>query len=100
VVEYSGLDPKTPFDATASNSGTGTSVTSGPVTTRFAPELLFAAASTYGSFDKPGAMFSLRLITQDENLAEDRTVTTAGTYSADAPLPRGSDWLFQVATFH
>ena len=48
ALEYSGLDPVSPFDVGASASGNGTSANSGTVTTSAAGELIFGAGMTGG----------------------------------------------------
>jgi glucose/arabinose dehydrogenase/PKD repeat protein len=97
--EYSGLDPTNPFDVGASASGNGTTADSGAVTTAGASELIFGAGTTGGAFSAAGAGFTKRAITQDADIAEDRTVTTAGSYSATATLSPSAGWVMQIATF-
>jgi hypothetical protein len=99
ALEYAGLDPIDPFDAGASASGNGTSASSGAVTTTATNELIFGAGMTGGLFSAAGAGFANRIITQDADIAEDRIVTTAGSYSATATLNPSAGWLMQVATF-
>ncbi len=99
ATEYSGLDASNPFDVGASASGTGTSASSGSVTTT-APGLVFAAGMTTGTYTGPGTGFSTRLITNpDADIAQDRIVTASGAYTATASLAGSSSWLMQVATF-
>ena len=87
ALEYSGLDPVNPFDVGASASGTGTSATSGTVSTTAANALIFGAGMTTGGFSAAGTNFTTRIITTpDADIAEDRIVTAAGPYSATAPL--------------
>ncbi len=46
-----------------------------------------------------GTGFTSRAITSpDGDIAEDRIVTTAGTYSATASIVTG-DWIMQIVTF-
>ncbi|MCV7071961.1 PQQ-dependent sugar dehydrogenase, partial [Mycobacterium rufum] len=100
ALEYSGLDRVNPFDVGASAAGTGTTASSGAVTTTSANALVFAAGMTTGAFLGAGTGFSSRIITTpDADLAQDRLVSTAGTYSATAPLGASSAWLMQVAAF-
>jgi PKD repeat protein len=100
ALEYSGLDPVNPFDVGTSASGNGTSANSGTVTTTAAGELIFGAAMTQGVFSAAGTNFTNRIITaQDGDIAEDRFVTTTGTYSATASLSGSAAWVMQVATF-
>ncbi len=99
ALEYSGLDPVNPFDVGASASGNSTAANSGSVTTSAASELIFAAGMTAGVFSAAGTNFTNRIITaQDGDIAEDRLVTTAGSYTATASLSSAT-WLMQVATF-
>ena len=99
ALEYSGLDPVNPFDVGASASGSGTSANSGTVTTTAASELIFGAGMTTGGFSAAGTNFTNRIITTpDLDIAEDRFVTTTGSYSATASL-RLCRWVMQVATF-
>ena len=100
ALEYSGLDPVNPFDVGASALGNGTSANSGAVTTSAPGELIFGAGMTGGVFSAAGTNFTNRIITpQDGDIAEDRFVTTTGTYSATASLSGSASWLMQVATF-
>ena len=100
ALEYSGLDPVNPFDVGTSASGNGTSANSGTVTTTAAGELIFGAGMTGGVFSAAGTNFTNRIITaQDGDIAEDRFVTTTGSYSATASLSGSAAWVMQVATF-
>ena len=55
---------------------------------------------TGGVFSAAGTNFTNRIITaQDGDIAEDRFVTTTGSYSATASLSGSASWLMQVATF-
>jgi hypothetical protein len=99
ALEYSGLDRANPFDVGTSASGNGTAADSGAVTTTAASELIIGAGMTGGLFSAAGSGFSNRVITQDADIAEDRTVTTAGSYSASATLSPSAGWVMQVATF-
>lgn len=100
ALEYSGLDLVNPFDAGASASGTSNSANSGAVTTTTAHELIFAAGTTIGEFSGAGSGFTTRIITiPDADIAEDRFVTTTGSYGATASLGGSAAWVMQVATF-
>ena len=100
ALEYSGLDRANPFDVGASASGTGTTASTGAVNTTGSNDLLFAAGMTTGAFLGAGTGFSSRIITTpDADIAQDRLVSTAGSYSASAPLGASSVWLMQVAAF-
>jgi hypothetical protein len=98
ALEYSGLDPVSPFDVGASAAGTGASADSGTVTTTAANALIFGAGITTGGFSTAGTNFTTRIITTpDLDIAEDRIVTAAGPYSATAPV--SGAWVMQVAAF-
>jgi hypothetical protein len=98
ILEYSGLDPNTPLDVTAAATGTGTSANSGAATTTSANELIFGAGSTAGDFVGAGTGFNSRIINVFGNMAEDKVVTSAGSYGATAPNTAGN-WVMQMATF-
>jgi hypothetical protein len=98
ALEYSGLDPVNPFDVGTSASGTGTSASSGTVSTTAANALIFGAGITTGGFSAAGTNFTTRIITTpDADIAEDRIVTAAGPYNATAPV--SGNWVMQVAAF-
>ena len=100
ALEYSGLDPVNPFNAGTSASGTGTSANSGAVTTTAANALIFGAGITTGGFSAAGTNFVSRIITSpDADIAEDRLVTTTGSYNATASLGGSAAWVMQVAAF-
>ena len=99
VLEYSGLDTANPLDQTAGAVGSGTTASSGAVTTTAANELIFGAGMTISRFTAAGSGFISRIITSpDADIAEDRTVAATGSYSATAPNST-SNWVMQVATF-
>jgi chitodextrinase/glucose/arabinose dehydrogenase len=99
AAEYSGLDPVNPFDRGASSSGNSASASSGDVTTTKASELVFGAGYG-GAFSAAGTGFTSRIITvPNGDIAEDRLVTTIGSYAATAILSAPSFWVMQVATF-
>ena len=99
AAEYSGLDPVSPFDRGASASGNSASASSGNVTTTAASELVFGAGYG-GAFSAAGSGFTSRIITvPNGDIAEDRLVTTIGSYAATAILSAPSFWVMQVATF-
>jgi glucose/arabinose dehydrogenase/PKD repeat protein len=99
ALEYGGLNRLNPFDVGSSASGNGASASSGAVTTTAGSELIFGAGVTGGAFSAAGAGFTNRIITQDSDIAEDRIVTTAGSYNATATLAPAANWVMQVATF-
>jgi hypothetical protein len=99
ILEYSGLDTSSPLDVTAAAAGSGTSASSGSATTTSANELIFGAGSTTGTaFTAPGPGFNTRIINAYGNLAEDETVSSAGSNAAGA-TNSGGNWVMQMATF-
>src|SRR5262249_34214116 len=85
IVEYSGLDRIDPLDRTAGATGNSAVPSSGPVSTRFGPELIFAANSVEDFTTAPGKFFTSRRVTSPNgNIAEDLIVADAGTYTASA----------------
>ena len=99
ILEYSGLDPSNPLDVTAAGVGTGTLATSAAANTTAANELIFGAGSNGDGFSGAGAGFTLRMINYYGNLAEDKTVSSTGSYNVSAPLQKSTVWIIQMATF-
>jgi nitrogen fixation protein FixH len=96
VLEYSGLAAASPLDAVVGASGTGTTSNTGSLTTVNANDLLFAANNVSSLTNASGGGFTNRVITSpDGDIAEDRIVTAAGTYSATASMLSGS-WVMQL----
>jgi chitodextrinase len=98
-LEYSGLDPVSPFDRGVSASGSGTAAGSGPLTTSFAAAVVVGAGITSNTFSSAGSGFTSRVITSpDGDIVEDQVVSAIGSYTATATLNTGS-WLMQAAAF-
>ncbi len=96
--EYSGLDQSSPFDKTASGSGTSGNASTSSVTTTFNSELVFGAGTTYGAISAAGSGFTKRIITSpDADITEDKVVGSIGSYNATAS--NSGAWVMQVATF-
>lgn len=98
VMEYSGLDTISPLDTSASSLGDVPTASSGSFTTSNATSLIVGAGTTEGAFTAAGSGFSLRILTANSNIAEDRVVTSTGSYSATA-ASNGSLWVMQAAVF-
>ncbi len=97
ILEYRGVSS---VDVTAGASGSGTATSSGAVTTTTANELLFAANTVSTGNTAAGTGFTTRIITTpDLDIAEDQVVTTAGTYTATAPIAPSGNWVMQIVTF-
>jgi hypothetical protein len=100
VLEYSGLDRVTPVDVTAASIGTNVMTNSGTATTTNANDLIFGANTVAQTTIGPGTGFTKRMITMpDADIAEDRVVTTAGSYSATASVNVASPWVMQMVAF-
>ena len=100
VLEYGGLDRASPLDVTRSAAGNASTAGSGAATTNFATELLLGAGTTATVFTDAGTNYTKRIITvPDGDIAEDRTVTAAGSYSASAPVTGGGNWVMQMVAF-
>ena len=98
ILEYTGLDPSSPLDVTAAGTGTGTTVNSGSATTNYANELILGAGTTGTTFSAAGSGFSRRIVNMYGNLAEDKTVSSTGRYTATATTS-SAYWVMQMATF-
>lgn len=100
ILEYSGVDQLNPVDVTAAATGTSSSSNSGPATTTNANDLIFSANIVSTSTSGPGGGFTRRMITSpDGDIAEDRIVTTVGSYSGSAPLSSSGSWIMQMVAF-
>ena len=100
--EYSGLDPVNPLDTTASAAGSGTTASSGNLTTTAASELIFGAGMTQTAYVGGTGGFTARLITPlDADIAGDEIVNTTGTFAATAQIGFGSSpYVMQAVAFH
>jgi hypothetical protein len=97
ILEYRGV---TTPDVVAGASGSGTTANSGSATTTAANELIVGANTVATLTSGPGSGFTTRIITSpDGDIAEDRVVTSAGSYSATAPLSSAGPWVMQMVTF-
>ena len=99
VLEYSGADLTNPLDVTAGASGTGLTGNSGTATTTSANELVFGAGMTFDIYNAAGSGFTNRVITNLGDIAEDRSVTATGSYSATGAMRASAPWVMQMATF-
>jgi hypothetical protein len=97
ILEYGGVDTLD-APATASASGTGAAANSGAKTTAKPNELIFGAGTCSNVFSGPGAGFTQRILNPFGNLAEDRTVTAVGSFSATATNTTGA-WIMQMVCF-
>jgi len=101
ALEYSGLDTANPLDVPAAvgATGTGSTANSSSTTTATPNDLIFGAGTTSGHFNGPGTGFTSRIITSpDGDIAEDKIVTSTGSYNATAPASY-SYWVMQMVAF-
>src|SRR6266852_8182172 len=96
ILEYQGVSA---VDVTAGASGNSRTANSGAATTTTANELIFGAATVATTVKGAGSGFTSRIITSDGDNAEDRVVTTKGSYSATAPLNPSGAWVMQMVAF-
>ncbi|HSZ78322.1 MAG TPA: fibronectin type III domain-containing protein [Chthoniobacterales bacterium] len=99
IVEYCGVDQVSPLEVSAAATGSSATTSSGTLITKNATDLLVGANTVWTSTTGPGAGFTQRLLTNDGDIVEDRTLTAAGSYSAAAPLSSAGPWIAQAATF-
>jgi hypothetical protein len=100
ILEYNGADPNTTVDVVSASTGNSASSTSAATTTTNANDLLFGANIVQTSTSGAGSGFTSRMITQtDGDIAEDRMVTTTGSYSASASLSAAGPWIMQMVAF-
>jgi fibronectin type 3 domain-containing protein len=98
ILEYSGADLASPVDVVAAATGTGGTSNSGSATTTNPTDLIFGANIVTGTTGGPGTGFTQRVLTSpDGDIAEDRTVTATGSYSATAPAT--GKWIMQMVAF-
>jgi hypothetical protein len=100
ILEYSGADPTNPVDTTAAAIGNSTVSSSGAATTTNPTDLILGANITQASTTGPGSGFIQRLLTTpDGDIAEDEMTTSAGSYTAVAPLKPSGAWIMQLVAF-
>ena len=100
IAEYAGVDKVNPLDVTAGMSGSSTSTSSGAAITTFRTDLLVAANTVARGTTGPGTGYTSRVVTTpDEDILEDRVVTTAGSNTATAPQSPSGTWVMQMAAF-
>ena len=100
ILQYSGLDTGNPLDVTTSAIGTGSMCNSGTLTTTGPARLLVAANMVTDHTSTAGIGYTMRVVTNpDGNSAEDRIVTSTGSYSATAGLNQKCGWVMQMVAF-
>ena len=100
ILEYNGIDLISPVDGTSALTGTATTSSSGSLATTNANDLLVAGNDVADHTTGAGTGYTLRWSSNpDGNIAEDRVVTTAGAYSATAPVSSTNGWVMQLVAF-
>src|SRR2546427_378014 len=94
------MDQLSPVDVTASATGSTSTSSTPPVATTTSPDLLFAANTVATWSRGAGSGWTNRVITTpDGDIAEDRIVSTAGSYGSSAPLGGPGPWVMQMVAF-
>jgi hypothetical protein len=100
ILEYSGVDATDPLDVIASGQGNdASSVTSAVVTTNAVDLLVGANMVATGTLGADSGYASRVITNPDGDIAEDRVVTSAGAYTAAAPLSSPGAWVMQMVAF-
>ena len=99
ISEYSNvLTTSDPLDKNNTSFGTGTAINSGSVSTAAGNELVWGIAIGEDKAIHSGTGFNVRSTDQD-NSVEDKSGSSAGTYSASFTAVGSTNWIAQVATF-
>jgi chitodextrinase len=100
ILEYSGLDTNSPLDAFSTATGSAITTDSGPVFTSNPNDLLVAANTVLTLTSSAGSGFSNRIITYpDGDIAEDRLLSSTGSFHATATLSSPGSWVMQAVAF-
>jgi hypothetical protein len=100
VAEYSGISTTSPLDVTTVATGTGTTSSSGAVSTTNANDLLVGSNWVLSGTTGPGTGFTQRVISAwDGDILEDEIVSATGSYTATAPISPSAAWIMQMAAF-
>jgi hypothetical protein len=98
IHEYAGIAASLALDQVSSQSGTGTSVTSGAKTITQGNELVFGYAAVDHRVSGAGTGFTARQ-TAGGNMSADMIVPSAGTYAATFTQSFSGGWTALLATF-
>jgi hypothetical protein len=101
ILEYSGIDKVNPVDVIGAQAQSSSATSTSGVVATTNPTDLLVAANTIQTFTAgSGATFTERVPSNpDGQIAEDRVVTTAGSYSASAPLDSSGASVMQMVAF-
>jgi hypothetical protein len=99
IHEYASLDKVTPLDVSHVNIGTDALMSSGPVNTTNASDLIFGAGASSTLVSQPGTDFTSRS-SKFGNRTEDRTVGATGSFEATANQDgAGNAWVMHMVAF-
>ncbi|WP_431213065.1 T9SS type A sorting domain-containing protein [Puia sp. P3] len=99
ISEYSNvLTTSDPLDKNKTATGTGTAINTGSVTTTAGNELVWGIAVGEDQAIHGGTGYNVRSTDQD-NIVEDKTASTAGSFNASFTAVSSTNWVAQVATF-
>ena len=100
ILEYSGIDPRNPFDVAVDGAGNGAFSCTNPAVTTNTTDLLVAANTVRTSTIVAVAGFAQRMITRpDGDIVEDSVVTGPRYCDASAPLTSAGGWVMQMVAF-
>ena len=104
VFEYSGLSKTSPLDSTATGQGSGSSASTGALTTSSPNELVFSALGLPASFTGTAAPGSGFTVAQKDTstspaVVETKIASTVGNYQGTFTISTGANWSAAVATF-
>ncbi len=100
ILEYRGLDRVSPVHASTFGSGSSATAGTGTVTTSVPNVLLLAANQVQTSTAGAGSGYTARVLTAPNgDIVQDGIATTAGSYSAAAPLNSSGYWIMQLVAF-
>jgi hypothetical protein len=99
ILEYSGIDPVSALDVAVGATGSSTSLNSGSATTTNANDLLVGGDVIAHNNGGAGTGYTQRVISSHDDIVEDMTVTSTGSYSATVTQTPTGWWVMQMAAF-
>jgi hypothetical protein len=100
ILEYSGVSTTSALDVVVGQTGNSATSSSGALTTTNSIDLLVGANTVRTFTAGADSGFTMRMITNpDGDIAEDRVVTAAGSYSANPGLTSAGAWVTELVAF-
>ena len=99
ILEYSGIDPVLALDSGGGRSGTGFSLSSGPITTTNVVDLIIGAATVAGKITDAGPGFTTVTVTPNGANVEHLIGQQAGVIDAGATQGTNVPWVMQAVAF-